>query len=77
MQTSPNASSCTRHPTGGTARRWLARMGALEISIDQGQVFDTLDQGISAAQQGLGISAVDPVLASADLQAGRLATPSR
>ncbi len=33
-------------------RRWLARMDALDISIDQGQVFDTLDQGISAAQQG-------------------------
>ncbi|UBM27334.1 LysR family transcriptional regulator [Pseudomonas sp. p1(2021b)] len=56
-------------------RRWLARMDALEISIDQGQVFDTLDQGISAAQQGLGISVVDLVLASADLAAGRLVTP--
>ncbi|KAF1311529.1 LysR family transcriptional regulator [Pseudomonas sp. SG-MS2] len=56
-------------------RRWLARMDALDISIDQGQVFDTLDQGISAAQQGLGISVVDLVLASADLTAGRLVTP--
>ena len=56
-------------------RRWLARMDALHISIDQGQVFDTLDQGISAAQQGLGISVVDLVLASADLAAGRLVTP--
>lgn len=51
-------------------RRWLARMGALEISIDQGQVFDTLDQGISAAQQGLGISVVDLVLASATCRPG-------
>lgn len=56
-------------------RRWLARMDALDISIDHGQVFDTLDQGISAAQQGLGISVVDLVLASADLLAGRLVTP--
>ncbi|OCT22143.1 LysR substrate-binding domain-containing protein [Pseudomonas putida] len=56
-------------------RRWLARVDALDISIDQGQVFDTLDQGISAAQQGLGISVVDLVLASADLAAGRLITP--
>ncbi len=56
-------------------RRWLARMDAQDISIDQGQVFDTLDQGISAAQQGLGISVVDLVLASADLAAGRLVTP--
>ena len=56
-------------------RRWLARMDALDVSIDQGQVFDTLDQGISAAQQGLGISVVDLVLASADLAAGRLVTP--
>lgn len=38
-------------------------------------MFDTLDQGISAAQQGLGISVVDLVLASADLAAGRLVTP--
>jgi len=56
-------------------RRWLARMDALHISIDQGQVFDTLDQGISAAQQGLGISVVDLVLASADVAAGRLVMP--
>ena len=56
-------------------RRWLARMNALDISIDQGQVFDTLDQGISAAQQGLGISVVDLVLASTDLVGGRLTTP--
>ncbi|MBA6116292.1 LysR substrate-binding domain-containing protein [Pseudomonas putida] len=56
-------------------RRWLARMDALDISIDQGQVFDTLDQGNSAAQQGLGISVVDLVLASTDLAAGRLSTP--
>ena len=56
-------------------RRWLARMDALDISIDQGQVFDTLDQGISAAQQGLGISVVDLVLATTDLSAGRLVTP--
>ncbi|AXO88377.1 LysR family transcriptional regulator [Pseudomonas parafulva] len=58
-------------------RRWLARVDAPDISIDQGQVFDTLDQGISAAQQGLGISVVDLVLASADLDAGRLTTPFR
>ncbi|WP_459205437.1 LysR substrate-binding domain-containing protein [Pseudomonas sp. MLB6B] len=56
-------------------RRWLARLDALHVSIDQGQVFDTLDQGISAAQQGLGISVVDLVLASADLKAERLVTP--
>lgn len=56
-------------------RRWLTRMDALDISIDSGQVFDTLDQGISAAQQGLGISVVDLVLASTDLAAGRLVTP--
>ncbi|MFB4390600.1 MULTISPECIES: LysR substrate-binding domain-containing protein [unclassified Pseudomonas] len=56
-------------------RRWLARVDALDINIDQGQVFDTLDQGISAAQQGMGVSVVDLVLASADLAAGRLVTP--
>ncbi|AIR90727.1 LysR substrate-binding domain-containing protein [Pseudomonas cremoricolorata] len=56
-------------------RRWLARLDALHIGIDRGQVFDTLDQGISAAQQGLGISVVDLVLASADVAGGRLITP--
>ena len=62
-------------PDRRQSRRWLARLGAPHISIDQGQVFDTLDQGISAAQQGLGISVVDLVLASADLAAGNLVTP--
>ncbi|WP_194788497.1 LysR substrate-binding domain-containing protein [Pseudomonas sp. UFMG81] len=56
-------------------RRWLARLDAREIGIDRGQVFDTLDQGISAAQQGLGISVVDLMLASTDLAAGHLVTP--
>ena len=56
-------------------RRWLARVGALDISVDQGQVFDTLDQGITAAQQGMGISVVDLVLASTDIGAGRLVIP--
>lgn len=80
-QVQPQLSDLTRceflHPSPDRRdwRRWLARMDALDISIDQGQVFDTLDQGISAAQQGLGISVVDLVLASADLVAGRLVTP--
>lgn len=80
-QAQPQLSDLTRckflHPSPDRRdwRRWLARMDALDISIDQGQVFDTLDQGISAAQQGLGISVVDLVLASADLAAGRLVTP--
>ncbi|MGE8392360.1 LysR family transcriptional regulator [Pseudomonas sp. BIGb0427] len=56
-------------------RRWLQRTGAAAISLERGQLFDTLDQGISAAQQGLGVAVVDLLLASAELAAGRLVTP--
>lgn len=56
-------------------RRWLQRTGAAAISLERGQRFDTLDQGISAAQQGLGVAVVDLLLASAELAAGRLVTP--
>lgn len=58
-------------------RRWLARTGRRREGIERGQVFDTLDQGISAAEQGLGIAVVDLTLVAAQLQAGRLVLPFR
>ncbi len=56
-------------------RRWLTRLGALQVPIDRGQVFDTLDQGMSAAQQGAGVAVVDLLLAQAELEGGRLVAP--
>ncbi|CAK9888776.1 Glycine cleavage system transcriptional activator [Pseudomonas fluorescens] len=56
-------------------RRWVQRAGGEAINLERGQVFDTLDQGISAAQQGLGVAVVDLLLASGELDAGRLVTP--
>ncbi|MGH8439342.1 MAG: LysR substrate-binding domain-containing protein [Pseudomonas sp.] len=56
-------------------RRWLARLGASAVGLERGQVFDTLDQGMSAAQQGAGIAVVDLLLARGELDAGRLVTP--
>ncbi|QBF29070.1 LysR family transcriptional regulator [Pseudomonas tructae] len=56
-------------------RRWLKRAGGAGVNLERGQVFDTLDQGISAAQQGLGVAVVDLLLARGELDAGRLVTP--
>jgi DNA-binding transcriptional LysR family regulator len=56
-------------------RRWLTRVGAAQVGIDRGQLFDTLDQGISAAQQGAGIAVVDLLLAQGELDSGRLVMP--
>ena len=58
-------------------RRWLAAVGGTGVQITRGQVFDTLDQGISAAVQGLGVSVVDLTLASDELACGRLVMPVR
>ncbi|MDD2046017.1 LysR substrate-binding domain-containing protein [Pseudomonas putida] len=56
-------------------RRWLTRLGAAQVTIDRGQLFDTLDQGISAARQGAGIAVVDLLLAQGELDSGRLVMP--
>ncbi|MCO8170663.1 LysR substrate-binding domain-containing protein [Pseudomonas sp. 21LCFQ02] len=59
-------------------RRWLSRVGAQDlVSLERGQLFDTLDQGISAATQGLGISVVDLLLAGQEIADGRLHLPLR
>lgn len=56
-------------------RRWLARLGASQAGLERGPVFDTLDQGMSAAQQGAGIAVVDLLLARGEFDAGRLVAP--
>ena len=57
-------------------RRWLKKMEGLDsINLERGQLFDTLDQGIAAALQGLGISVADLVLVSQEVEHGRLHLP--
>lgn len=59
-------------------RRWLKRVGAQDqVSLERGQLFDTLDQGISAATQGLGVAVVDLLLAAQEIADGRLHLPLR
>jgi DNA-binding transcriptional LysR family regulator len=51
-------------------------MGNLDsINIERGQLFDTLDQGIAAAVQGMGISVADLVLVVQELELGHLLLP--
>lgn len=57
-------------------RRWLKRMGSLDTThLERGQLFDTLDQGIAAAVQGMGISVADLVLVVQEIQLGQLQLP--
>lgn len=57
-------------------RRWLEGTDAGErINLQRGQLFDTLDQGISAAVQGLGVSVADLLLVNAELCSGQLHLP--
>lgn len=57
-------------------RRWLKKMGCLETTyLERGQLFDTLDQGIAAAVQGMGISVADLVLVVQEVELGQLRLP--
>lgn len=57
-------------------RRWLKKMGCLDtINLERGQLFDTLDQGIAAALQGMGISVADLVLVVQEVELGQLRLP--
>ncbi|MDI2595205.1 LysR substrate-binding domain-containing protein [Pseudomonas sp. 681] len=57
-------------------RRWLRKVNGLDnTSLEGGQLFDTLDQGIAAALQGLGVSVADLVLVSQEVEHGRLQLP--
>ncbi|KQQ67900.1 LysR family transcriptional regulator [Pseudomonas sp. Leaf127] len=57
-------------------RRWLTGVrGRHEVNLERGQLFDTLDQGIGAALQGLGVSVADQLLVSAELRNGQLRLP--
>lgn len=57
-------------------RRWLAAQGWQEqVRLDRGKVFDTLDQGISAAMRGHGVSIGDLQLVADDIRDGQVGVP--
>jgi len=57
-------------------RRWLKRMGLTDqVNLDTGKVFDTLDQGITAAVRGHGVSIGDLYLVANDLYEGQVYLP--
>lgn len=66
------------HPTPDRRdwRYWLQRMGLAEqVSLQGGQVFDTLEMGMIAAARGYGVSIGDLMMVAEDVTQGRLALP--
>lgn len=66
------------HPTPDRRdwRRWLQAMGLEEqVPLRGGQVFDTLELGIVAAERGYGVSIGDLVMIAEDAEQGRLGLP--
>ncbi len=57
-------------------RRWLQAQGLQEqVRLDRGTVFDTLDQAISAAMRGHGLSIADLHLVAEDIRQGQVSLP--
>ncbi|UNB64875.1 MULTISPECIES: LysR substrate-binding domain-containing protein [Pseudomonas syringae group] len=57
-------------------RRWLNRMDlAGQVTLSKGKVFDTLDQGITAAVRGHGVSIGDLFLVADDINEGQVFLP--
>ncbi|WP_249673802.1 LysR substrate-binding domain-containing protein [Pseudomonas abieticivorans] len=57
-------------------RRWLQAAGLQgHVPVDGGKVFDTLDQGITAAMRGHGVSIGDLHLVAQEIADGQLALP--
>lgn len=54
---------------------WLEAAGALNIRTDRSPRFTQASQAIEAAVDGLGMVVCDPVLAAAELTAGKLVAP--
>jgi DNA-binding transcriptional LysR family regulator len=66
------------HPTPDRRdwRRWLAALPLeARINLDRGKVFDTLDQAISAAMRGHGMSIGDLHLVADDVRDGLIGLP--
>lgn len=56
-------------------RCWLAAVGAAQIDVGTGLVFDTLELTLTAAEQGHGVAIGDPRMAADRLDAGMLVAP--
>ncbi len=57
-------------------KKWLDKTGyKSNFNVEEGMTFDTLDQGITAAHQGLGISIADLSMIKNDLENHRLHIP--
>lgn len=57
-------------------RRWLAALNLSDqVSLNTGKVFDTLDQGITAAVRGHGVSIGDLTLVADDVREGYVSLP--
>lgn len=57
-------------------KKWLDDTGYKNsFSVEEGMTFDTIDQGITAAYQGLGISIADLSMIQGDLENNRLYIP--
>ncbi|WP_024301924.1 LysR substrate-binding domain-containing protein [Pseudogulbenkiania sp. MAI-1] len=54
---------------------WLKSVGAKGANPASGQLFDTLDLAMNAAQQGFGVSMADVVLLEEELKRGTVITP--
>nr|WP_294864616.1 LysR substrate-binding domain-containing protein [uncultured Pseudogulbenkiania sp.] len=54
---------------------WLKSVGVKGVNPGSGQVFDTLDLAMNAAQQGFGVSLADVVLVEEELKRGTVITP--
>jgi LysR family glycine cleavage system transcriptional activator len=54
---------------------WLKSVGAKEVSVTRGQIFDTLDMAMNAALQGFGISMADVTLFDEEIKTGLVIKP--
>lgn len=54
---------------------WLKSVGAKGVNPASGQLFDTLDLAMNAAQQGFGVSMADVVVLEEELKRGSVITP--
>jgi LysR family glycine cleavage system transcriptional activator len=60
---------------GATWRMWLDAAGAADVDVTRGPHFNSASLGLDAAIDGMGVVLGYPVLAAADVAAGRLVLP--
>ncbi len=71
----PNKPCCIPRPTGATGGAGWKSPATRSVDLRHGQVFDTLEQGNTAAMAGHGIAVGDLALCQDALAAGQLALP--